>query len=507
MRTAFTRGLLPPKLPARAISLPACSWGILAFSRENKTGVFIRRLKVGHENLARSSGNLIRKLLTAGFIVLFLMLAAAAALFAFDQVYQFTVAAENLPPFTIESEESDNVGYVEGKPLPVWKSPERVNILVMGIDQREYEEGPWRTDTMMVMTIDPVSMTGGMLSIPRDLWVPIPGYEEGRINTAHYLGEAYDYPGGGPALAVKTVQYNIGVPIHYHARVNFTAFEQVVDSIGGIDVHVEEEIDDPTFPDMKSAGYDPLYVPAGWQHFDGEMALKYARTRHTAGGDFDRAKRQQQVIRAIFKQVTQLDQLPKLARQAPELWKALQGAVVTDLTLDQIIALAQLASEVDPDSIRYGVIDEHYTQFKETPDGQQVLIPLRGHIRKLRDYIFTIDAPSPQQENNPQASLEDEAATINLLNGTMTEGLAGRTAKRLEQESLQVTNVDNADRLDYTETLVIVYTGKTHTAEYLVGLLDLPSTAVVYGNDPAAEYDISLILGADYQPSKESAGQ
>jgi len=336
----------------------------------------------------------------------------------------------------------------------------------------------------------------------RDRWVPIPGYEEGRINTAHYLGELYDYPGGGPALAAETVQYNFGVPIHYYARVNFTAFEQLVDLIGGIDIYVEDEIADPSYPD-EAYGYDPLYISAGWQHFDGETALKYARTRHTTSGDFGRAKRQQQVILAVFEQVTRLDLLPQLAPRAPELWRTLQDSVVTNLMLDQVVALAQLASEMDPENIRYSVVDEHYTQFWETPDGQQVLIPVRDRIRELRDYIFTTEISLPQQEDNPSARLETEAAIIEVLNGTTTEGLAAITADHIQQQDLQIAHTDNADRSDYYESLVIVYTGKTYTAEYLARFLGLPPTAVVHGADPNAEYDISIILGADYQAPEQ----
>jgi LCP family protein required for cell wall assembly len=448
---------------------------------------------------ARGSGSIVQILLTAVLILLFLIVAGAVGLVVFDRVYDFTYASDILPDFTIENGEPSEVVYDPGKPLPRWEGTERVNILVMGIDQREHEQGPWRTDTMLVLTIDPVTKSGGMLSIPRDLWVPIPGYEEGRINTAHYLGEAYDYPGGGPALAVKTVQYNLGVPIHYHARFNFTAFEQVVDLIGGIDIYVEEEINDPTYPD-EAYGYDHLYIPAGMQHLNGEMALKYARTRHSIGGDFDRAKRQQQVLTAMFEQVTRLDLLPQLASRAPELWQTLQGAVETDLTLEQIIALAQLANEVSQEDIRYAVIDEHYTQFYTTPDGQEVLIPLRDRIREMRDYIFTTEAPVPEYAESPTTRLEEEAAAIMVMNGTTTEGLAGLTARYLQGQGLQILEPVNADRSDYSESLVIVYTGKTYTAEYLVNLLGLPPTAVVHGADPNAEYDIALILGADYQP-------
>ncbi|MEA3339662.1 MAG: LCP family protein, partial [Chloroflexota bacterium] len=428
---------------------------------------------------AGNSNSTIQRLFTAGLIVVFLTVAAMAGLFVFDQVRQLIAASDMLSG----PQEPDAASEVEWDPqkdpLPVWKGTKRVNILVMGIDQRGHEQGPWRTDTMLVLTIDPVSMTGGMLSIPRDLWVPIPGYEEGRINTAHYLGDLYDYPGGGPALAAKTVQYNLGVHIHHYARVNFTAFEEVVDRIGGIDIYVEEEINDPTYPSSDPAdpySYDPLYITAGWQHFDGEMALKYARTRHSEGGDFDRAKRQQKVMMAVFEQITRLDMLPQLASQAPDLWQMLEDSVVTDLALDKIVALARLASEVKPEDIRYAVIDEHYTQFWETTDGQQVLIPLRDGIRELRDSIFTTDVPLPEQEGDPAARLAAEAASIEVLNGTVTEGLAGSVSEYLQQQGIQITNISNADRADYVESLVIVYTGKTYTAEYLVGLLDLPPT-------------------------------
>ena len=452
------------------------------------------------------AGSVAQQLFTAGLVLFFLLVAGLAGLFVFDQVRQFIAASDVLPDFTIEHDGEENVVYEPGKPLPRWEGTERVNVLVMGIDEREAEQGPWRTDTMLVLTIDPVTMSGGMLSIPRDLWVPIPGYEEGRINTAHYLGDLYDYPGGGAALAAKTVQYNLGVPIHYYARVNFTAFEQMVDLIGGIDVYVEEEISDPLYPD-EAYGYDPLYIAAGWQHFDGEMALKYARTRHSAGGDFDRAERQQQVLLAVFDQVTRLDLLPQMAPRTPELWKTLKDSVVTDLTLDEIIKLAQLASEVDREKIRYGVVDEHYTQFWETPDGQQVLIPVRDRIREMRDYIFTTEAPLPQQTADPSTRLETESATIEVLNGTTTAGLAALTAEQVQQDGLQVTRTDNADRSDYSESLVIAHTGKTYTAEYLAHLLGLPPTAVVHGADPNAEYDVSIILGADYRPPERQEGE
>jgi LCP family protein required for cell wall assembly len=324
----------------------------------------------------------------------------------------------------------------------------------------------------------------------------------GRINTAHVLGQLHNHPGGGPALAVETVETNLGVPIHYYARVDFNAFVEVVDRLGGIEITVEEDINDPTYPSHDPAdpyGYDPLYIEAGEHHFDGQMALKYARTRHSAGGDFDRAKRQQKVLRAVFDKVTRLDMLPTLLAQAPQMWRTLQDSVETDLTLDQIIALARLASEVPSESIETGVIDEEYTIFHETDDGKQVLILLRDKTRELRDDLFTTEAESEQAADDGSV-VEEEAATVEVLNGTLTPGLAADVAEQLRQEDLDVASTGNADRQDLEASLVVAHTDKTYTAQFIARILGLPDSAVVQGNEPGSDYDISVILGADYAP-------
>ena len=175
---------------------------------------------------------------------------------------------------------------------------ERVNILLLGIDQRDnkVDKGPWRTDTMILVSIDPATRSASMLSIPRDLWVTIPGYGENRINTAHATGDIRKYPGGGVALAKKTVWYTFGVPVHYYVRINFVGFEKMIDAIGGITIDVESAIHDDSYPDQ-NYGTMVVDIPAGVQHMDGKTALQYARVRH-GRNDFDRMKRQQQVILA-----------------------------------------------------------------------------------------------------------------------------------------------------------------------------------------------------------------
>ncbi|CAG0947467.1 partial Polyisoprenyl-teichoic acid--peptidoglycan teichoic acid transferase TagU, partial [Anaerolineae bacterium] len=237
-------------------------------------------------------------------------------------------------------------------PLPQWSGAAHISLLVLGIDERESQSGPWRTDTLIAVTIDPVALTAAGLSIPRDLWVTIPGLQrEGKINTAHFFGDAEAYPGGGPALAQATVEAMLNVPMQYYVRVNFSAFEKLIDLIGGIDVDVPYPIDDPLYPDS-GYGYEPLTIPAGRIHMDGRLALKYARTRHEAMGDFDRMQRQQQVILAVRDKLTQGDRLGPLLTQAGSILDTLGESIKTNLTLEQIIQLAQLGGQIDPGRIR-----------------------------------------------------------------------------------------------------------------------------------------------------------
>ncbi len=409
-------------------------------------------------------------------------------------VSQKVVALNDPPPLptplpgAVETPQAD---------LPQWTGSERVNVLLMGIDEREKEDGPWRTDTMIVLTIDPVSQSAGMLSIPRDLWVPIYAYDiQSKINNAHYYGDAYDYPGGGPALARDTVQYNLGVPIHFYARLNFAAFERLVDEIGGIDIYVPETIDDPHYPD-ELHGYDPFYIEAGEHHLDGKTALKYARTRATFGADFDRARRQQDVILAVRDQVVNLNQLPRLVSKAPTLLDTLGDAIVTDMTLNQAIKLARLAVEIDLDNIQTAVIDPNHTVPYTTDDELEVLVPDREKMRELRDRIFA--APQNTYAGaTTEERLAEEGARVVILNGTQTPGLAGQTQDYLNGLGFQVVEIGDAPTL-YDNTLILDYTGKPFTAKQIAQQLGLRSSAITPASSPEGEFDIKLILGSNFE--------
>jgi LCP family protein required for cell wall assembly len=273
---------------------------------------------------------------------------------------------------------------LEVEPQP-WDGKSRVTVLVMGLDYRDWvaSDSSPRSDTMMLITIDPLTLQAGMLSIPRDLWVEIPGFKHNRINTAYMLGEAYNLPGGGPALAQQTVENLLGVPVTYFAVIDFHTFERLIDEIGGIDVLVKERIR------IAPIGAESSYLEAKPYHLNGAEALAYARVRKNAGGDFGRAERQQQVILAALDRVVGFDILPGLVTRSPALYQELATGIRTNLTLEQIVSLAWLALKVPKENIQSGAIaPPKMVGFYTRPDGAQVLRFVPDQIRILRDDIF-----------------------------------------------------------------------------------------------------------------------
>jgi len=373
---------------------------------------------------------------------------------------------------------------------------ERVNILLLGIDKRAQEQGPSRTDTMIVLTIDPQNKTAGMLSIPRDLWVPIPGYSENRINTAHFLGERDQYPGGGPALAKKTVQYTLGIPIHYYARINFEGFEKLVDAIGGITIDVKEAIHDDKYPDS-NYGYMTIDIPAGVQDMDGKTALQYARARH-GGSDFLRARRQQQVLKAIRDKVFSLN-IP--LTKIPEMLRIVGNSVQTDLSLNEMYALAKLGREIAAEDIKSAVIDESMTTAQVTPDGASVLIPTHVRIREVVNELFGSPVPTAAASLSEQELIAQEAAKIEVQNGTLTPGLAQRTAEYLKSLGYLVVSFSNADRSDYAMSVIIDYTGKTNTVNLLAKRFHITPENMLRYAGVQSQVDVRLVLGRDYATS------
>lgn len=247
----------------------------------------------------------------------------------------------------------------------------QIVVLLMGVDSRLGYSLVSRTDVLMLIAVDPERNTISLLSIPRDLYVQIPGHGRDRINTAFVHGSAGDNPGGGAALVMQTVEKTLGVAIDHYVLVDFSVLIKIVDTLGGIDVYVPYAIDDPTYPDM-NLGYDPLYIAEGLHHFDGATALKYARTRHQ-DNDFYRAQRQQQIIFAVRRQVLGLGFFDLMSR-APALYERISSGVFTDLSLEEMMQMARVAHDIPEENIHTAVLNYNYVRDYWTDDGAHVLL-------------------------------------------------------------------------------------------------------------------------------------
>ncbi|NWG17504.1 MAG: LCP family protein [Chloroflexi bacterium] len=382
-----------------------------------------------------------------------------------------------------------------------WDDPRRFTVLLLGIDQRKAveEDGPFRSDTLMVISVDPVRKTAGVLSIPRDLWVKIPGFNPGRINTANALGDGNAYPGGGPALAAEAVRQTLGIPIDKYVRINFDVFTTVVETLApdGVEICVKEVIDDPTYPDA-GYGFIQVHFDPGCQILNAEQLLQYARTRHTQGSDFDRARRQQEVLQAMQQKVLSLGGITHFIGQAPTLWEELSGSFVTNLTLDEIISLGMLVTEIPRENIQFGVIDNLYVDLATTNTGDQVLIPKTGAIRFLIQQVF-----NPQDDlslSDLKSRAEAENASIVVFNNTDVAGLAGLTRDWLAGQGVSVEQVGNTPQPTNSDTVIQVYTGKIYTGKYLAALMGLPADRVQPGADGLTNADIAIVAGPDIQP-------
>jgi polyisoprenyl-teichoic acid--peptidoglycan teichoic acid transferase len=412
-------------------------------------------------------------------------------------------AEAGMPSISIDQRDLNRPLQANGPAGQAWDTGSRITILLLGLDAREwtYDEGPSRTDSMILITVDPASRSGGILSIPRDLWVDIPGYGHNKINTAYFLGEGYQEPGGGAGLAMRTVEEFLGVPVNFYAQVDFSAFEKFIDEIGGIEVEVSEAMSiDPLGPNNK------VDLDVGLHHLDGPQSLAFARARNTLGSDFDRAVRQHQVILAIRDRILSVDMLPTLIQKSPVLYYQLKSGVHTNLTLDQIISLAWIANQIPDENIKRGAIGLDHAEAGFSWDGMYILRPLPTEVRMLRDEIFSASIAAvavlppiatPTAAGDPEELRQAENARVSVLNGTFTPGLAAETTTYLNSMGINVTQTGNAQE-PYELTTIVEYTGKIYTRDYLVDLMGIESTQVFSSYDPNSPVDIAIYLGKDW---------
>ena len=217
-----------------------------------------------------------------------------------------------------------------------------------------------------------------MLSIPRDLWVNIPGYGQERINVADCLGETNHGPGGGPALVAATLKENLGIRVDAYTRIHFEGLARIIDALGGITITSDRAYDEWFWDETAPNGVSHMQVITGTQVMDGRLALQYARARHGTS-DFDRSRRQQQILLALRTAALRPEVLPRL----PRLLGALSDTVDTNLSFGQVLSLTGLALRLGPESFRGRVFDATMVSDWVTPGGAQVLLPDRPRIEAV----------------------------------------------------------------------------------------------------------------------------
>jgi hypothetical protein len=293
-------------------------------------------------------------------------------------------------------------------------------------------------------------------------------------------------------MAVKTVESFLGVNINYYAQVDFGVFIRFVDELGGVKIDVPEKIKiDPIVG-------DPEILKPGRQTLFGELALAYARARNTPGGDLDRAIRQQQVIFGIRERLLKPESLTELISKAPSLYAEIAGGVSTNMTLDEVIKLSILAQKVPDGNIQRGAISIKDISFAMTTDGQSVLIPQTEKIRQLRDKIFlgSLGTLGPLTPGSPQDRMALEGARITLLNGSLTDGLAGRTQNLLESLGANVLEVSSGETRNTTR--IVDFTGVPHTVYFLAELFELSPGNYELQYDPNSPVDVIVTLGIEW---------
>lgn len=264
-------------------------------------------------------------------------------------------------------------------PTPLLPAARPMTVLLIGLDARPGEGLLARGDALMLARLDPDRGAVTLLSLPRDLWVPIPGYGEGKINGAFLYGEQREPQGGGLRLMRQTVGAALGVEVDYAVAVDFRGFRALIDAIGGITVDVPRELYDPAFP-TEDYGYTVAHFLPGPQQMDGATALMYARTRHP-DSDFERIKRQQQVIVAIAERLRERGVLRNL-HEADALTTALLPYVHTDLPPDLALAMLWAMRDVERGAVTRLVVTPDML-WETTVRGAYALVPQPGVLTAL----------------------------------------------------------------------------------------------------------------------------
>lgn len=374
----------------------------------------------------------------------------------------------------------------------------RVNILLLGKGGGNHPGGDL-TDSIMVASIDPLGKEASLLSIPRDLYVKVPNYWSMKINAVYSSGKQRSLSvneddkeaaeKAGIKLIENIIETNIGIPINYYVVVNFDAFQQAVDAVGGIDINVKEPLYD--YVQAWDNGGNPLIAAEGQQHFNGKKALLYSRSR-SSSSDFARGERQREIVVGLKDKVMKLGTFSN-PLTVTRLLDAIGNNVTTSLSLGEIMRLYDISKTIQSSSITsLGFTDEPNVLVKTANiNGQSVVVPRKGQSDFSEIQSFVRNAMR-------DGFLKNENATIAVLNGTNVVGLATKRADELKSFGYNVTLIDDAPTKDYASTVLIDFSDgvKKYTKRYLEQRLKTAAVTSVAGIDPLVyKTDIVIIVG------------
>lgn len=383
----------------------------------------------------------------------------------------------------------------------------RVNILLLGRGGDNHPGGEL-TDTILVASIDPIQNEAGIVSIPRDLYVTVPAQGSMKINSVYFTGtQAYINEQGdtdkdaanraGVKLLEETVERVLGVPIHYNIEVDFTAFKEAVDTVGGIDINIPEAIYDPNFD--WEYGHNALKLSAGDVHLDGQTALLLGRARGAAGGygvgtDFDRNENQRKMLIALKDKIFSLGTFGN-PQKINGLVSAFSNHVRTNLTTAELMRLYEIGKAIDTAKISSIDLVKPPNGYLTTGsvDGLSVVLPKEGQEEYDAIHAFVASALR-------DGYLKQENANIIVLNGSLTPGLAAKKADELKAHGYTILTTANAPSNDYQATQVIDLSGDTkkYTRRYLEQRFGITVGTTL--PDPAIDgtnADFVIILGAN----------
>ncbi len=377
--------------------------------------------------------------------------------------------------------------FAEGKSELKGEGDGRINILVAGMGGTNHPGG-MLTDSIMVVSIDPKNKSLAMLSIPRDLYVPIADHNySAKINETYSIGEK-EKKGSGANLMKKTIGSVLDLQIHYYTTIDFKGFEKIIDTLGGIDVLVEKAIYDPLYPADDMIHYSPFSIKAGQQHLDGKTALKFARSRETTS-DFDRASRQQKVIKSIKDKALTLGFFAN-PKKVIDTFSALSDSVRTDFTPTEIRSLVTLIKDISSDKIISNVLtdDSSGPLISDSSSGTYYLKPRDGNfdeVKRIAHEIFT------------DPNLREENAKIEILNGSTQSGVATKLLADLKSYGYNVTKTGNS-KDSVEKTVIYDYSNnqKVMTLQFLKKRLNVEVVKASRTSDLA---DISIVIGDDYK--------